>query len=263
MGRIHFFEIQDQPWCPQFIRDGITDFLQFHLNRGQRYESIVPLLRTALERIESNRIIDLCSGAGGPWPALLPKLSESRSLTVCLTDKYPNRKAFEQIQRGFGDAVQFCPDSIDVINVPNHTRGFRTLFTALHHFKQEQAQSIINDAVIKRQGIGIFEFTHRSVRGIAFMCLAPLGMLLFAPFVRPFRWSRLIFTYLVPLLPFALMFDGVVSCLRTYSPAELAALIGERGGSDFVWDIGEGRAAHSFLPVTYLIGYPREKNKNN
>ncbi len=260
MGRVHFFEIQDQPWCPRFIRDGITDFLQFYLNRGHLYGPIMPLLATALERMKSNRIIDLCSGAGGPWPALLPKLSETCSFSVCLTDKYPNTRAFERIRGELAGPVRFFGESVDAMKVPRHAEGFRTLFTSFHHFRKEQALSIIRDAVLQRQGIGIFEFTHRSVRGVAFMCLAPLGMLLFAPFVRPFRWPTLIFTYFLPLLPLALLFDGVVSCLRTYSPSELASLVADLDRSDFVWNIGENRGSGSFLPVTYLIGHPGEKN---
>ena len=32
-----------------------------------------------------------------------------------------------------------------------------------------------------------------------------------------------IFTYLIPICPLAFAWDGFVSCLRTYSPAELRA----------------------------------------
>ena len=31
------------------------------------------------------------------------------------------------------------------------------------------------------------------------------------PFVRPFRWSRLLFTYVIPLIPLLVLFDGTVS----------------------------------------------------
>jgi hypothetical protein len=35
------------------------------------------------------------------------------------------------------------------------------------------------------------------------------------PWIRPFRWSRLLWTYVVPIIPAVLLFDGIVSCLRT------------------------------------------------
>ena len=51
-----------------------------------------------------------------------------------------------------------------------------------------------------------------------------MAQLLLTPFFRPFRLSRLVFTYLLPLIPLTTIWDGVVSILRLYSPAELLAL---------------------------------------
>ena len=39
-------------------------------------------------------------------------------------------------------------------------------------------------------------------------------VLLATPFILPFRWSRLFWTYIVPALPLVLTFDVVVSLLR-------------------------------------------------
>jgi hypothetical protein len=75
------------------------------------------------------------------------------------------------------------------------------------------------------------------------------------PWIRPFRWSRLLWTYLVPIIPLAMLFDGVVSCLRTYRPEELRAMVEKLTGREYGWEMGElstGRA-----PITYLIGYPQ------
>ncbi len=58
---------------------------------------------------------------------------------------------------------------------------------------------------------------------IVSMLFVPLGALLVTPFIRPFRWSRLVFTYVIPVLPLLIVFDGIVSCLRVYSPDELRA----------------------------------------
>ena len=70
--------------------------------------------------------------------------------------------------------------------------------------------------------------------------------------------SRLIWTYLIPVIPFVLWFDGILSCLRAYSPAELAQLISRLEGNDYQWEIGEvtGRLA----PVTYMLGYPTQQD---
>ena len=69
MRRLQFIEIIDQAWCPGFIREGITDQLQFFLNLGHYYDRLVGRLQKAIECSGAERIIDLCSGGGGPWEA--------------------------------------------------------------------------------------------------------------------------------------------------------------------------------------------------
>jgi hypothetical protein len=88
------------------------------------------------------------------------------------------------------------------------------------------------------------------------MFLTPLIVLLVTPMIRPFRWSRLFWTYAAPLVPLIVLWDGVVSCLRTYSPAELLELTEGLGGKGYLWESGEERQQRSPIPVTYLIGYP-------
>jgi len=88
------------------------------------------------------------------------------------------------------------------------------------------------------------------------MLFAPLFVLLAAPFIRPFRWSRLAWTYLL-VLPVVALIDGVVSCLRTYTPSELRAMTAQLHAPGYAWEVGEERARLLPVPVTYLIGVPR------
>ncbi len=76
------------------------------------------------------------------------------------------------------------------------------------------------------------------------------------PFLRPVRWRTLLFTYVIPIIPIGVLFDGVVSCLRTYSPAELQALVEPLQRNGYTWEVGEARGERSRLPITYLLGYP-------
>jgi hypothetical protein len=85
----------------------------------------------------------------------------------------------------------------------------------------------------------------------------PLAVWLLTPFIRPFRWSRLFWTYVVPVVPFAMMFDGVVSCLRIYNPNEMRAMAMEAGGEAFEWEAGTAYPPGSAIPIPYLIGVPR------
>ena len=118
---------------------------------------------------------------------------------------------------------------------------------------------MLANAVHQRQGIAIFEGTQHSVLALLSMLLVPLMVLLMTPFIRPLRWSRLLWTYLIPLLPLVVLFDGLVSCLRTYSVEELRDLVARLDANDYHWDIGTVKVTASPIPVTYLIGVPNEK----
>lgn len=115
----------------------------------------------------------------------------------------------------------------------------------------------MQDAVRQGQGIAIFEQTRRHLLALLLMLWLPAVAWLATPFLRPFQWRRLLFTYLLPLIPLVLCVDGLVSCLRTYSPAELRAMTARLEGPVYVWHVGRVPSPLSPLGVTYLIGYPR------
>ena len=258
MARIQLIEIIDQSWCPKVVRDGITDFLQFLLGWRNFYSPAAHLLGNALDQAGAERVVDLCSGAGGPWLHLVHALKENRQrvVQVRLTDRYPNIDAFKRIEKASAGAIRFESQSIDPTAVPSGIGDFRTIFSSFHHFPPSQAKTVIHDAVRNRQGIAIFEFTHRSFLAIMLYCFIPFIVMAFAPFIRPFRWSRLFLTYLIPVLPWLTWFDGTVSCFRTYSPSELRGMVREHEHEGYVWQIGEVSNGPSPFPVTYLIGYP-------
>jgi hypothetical protein len=257
MQRVQFIELHEQPWFPAFLRNDITDILQFALNLSKAYASIAPLLQRALKSAGNPSIVDLCSGGGGPWLDLSRRLKgETGDVHVSLTDKFPNHAAFKNAQARSQISINFYTDSVDARNVPDELHGFRTMFTSFHHFPPEEARAIIQNTVDARQGIGIFEVTRRTASGILLIILWSFVPFFISPFVRPFRWSRLLFTYLVPVIPFVLLFDGVVSCLRTYRPGELRELVGGLSANGYQWQAGEFRDSGLTIPITYLIGYP-------
>jgi hypothetical protein len=117
---------------------------------------------------------------------------------------------------------------------------------------------MLADAVAKGEGVGVFESGSRSPLTLLEALGTPLRILVLAPFIRPFRWSRLFWTYLVPALPLVLLFDVIVSCLRVYSAPELRDLTA--GLDRYHWDIGTVRIIKWIpIPLTYLIGVPSEK----
>jgi hypothetical protein len=259
MRRMQLIELHDQPWFPGFLRDQVTDALQLILHLVNSYRPIDARLRRALEKSGARQILDLCSGAGGPWLWLYKAFDrqDPSTVSVCLTDKYPNAPAFHRAQVASRNKIRFHAAPVDVAEVPRELDGFRTLFTSFHHFPPQRAQAILQDAVNRRQGIGIFEVSSRHLLTVVLAFLVPVADLIVTPFLRPFRWSRLLWTYAIPVIPLVLWFDGLVSCLRAYSPRELAELTGRLSfGGEYEWDIGQEQGSFLSPPVTYLIGCP-------
>ena len=141
MGRLHLFEFEDLKWLPKIFRRFITDLLAYQMDRFGIYHA-------AHEKIEE------------------VSLGLRRNINLVLTDKYPNVEAFETLRQSY---VQPITASVDAAKVLPHLKGFRTMFTAFHHFKPEQARNILQDAVHANMPIGIFEITER--KAASFMTL--------------------------------------------------------------------------------------------
>ena len=147
---------------------------------------------------------------------------------------------------------------VDARDVPAELNGFRTVFNAFHHFKPDDARAVLQSAVSARQPIGVFEIPERTIPiVIATMVFVPILVLLSTPFIRPFRLERLLFTYLIPLVPLTCFWDGFVSQLRAYTPDELRGLADSLGGVGYEWKAGKVSVAGSGPPnLTYLVGRP-------
>jgi hypothetical protein len=258
MRRIQFIELHDQSWFPAFLRDEVTDALQYGLSRFNVYAPAAPIIRSLLEATASRSIVDMCSGSGGPWLELSRTIQAGGVLQILLTDKYPNLRAFERIRAASKEQIEFRPESADAMRMPRELMGVRTIFTSFHHFPPKQGALLLRDAVEAGQPIGVFEITRRAPSAIAWIPAWALFALLCAPMIRPFRWSRLLWTYLLPVVPLVLLFDGIVSCLRSYRPNELLQIAKTVDGAEYSWGAGE-IAARAGGRITYLIGSPQSQ----
>lgn len=262
-------EILDLPWFPALFRNLATDALQVLWQFSTLYDPIVPRLYSAIAAVSTSRpgdIVDLCSGGGGPWLHISQQLESTYGLpvNVCLTDKFPNYEAFTHVHLQKKNSpcsrnrFTFIPDSIDAVHIPPELQGFRCMFSSFHHFRPSEAVSIFRNAIENGYGIGIFELANRNPKTLLSLCFIPFLILLLTPFIRPFRCSRLLWTYVIPMIPFVIFIDGIISCLRAYDLPELHEIVEQAkqtsSPSHYEWQIGEDR--NGLLPVTYIIGHP-------
>ena len=249
MSRMHLFEWEDQRWFPPFLRNAMTEFLAFLSHRTGMFQPVVPMILSALRHAPIQRIVDLGSGSGGGLAAIADQLkAEHGALELLFTDYFPN-------EHGVSVRESFHPVPVDARAVPSELTGLRTMFLSFHHFRPDEARAILQNAVDAAQPIATFEAQDRGIGSLLAMVFSPVTVVLVTPLIRPFSWKRLLFTYVVPVIPLCVMWDGVVSSLRTYAPVELQALIeGLEGGAKFEWTVGQVKSGPS--RITYLVGVP-------
>ncbi|NVK51574.1 MAG: hypothetical protein HWD85_01475 [Flavobacteriaceae bacterium] len=257
MARIHLFEIADFSWFPQFLRNYLTDFLQFLSNKTKMYKPVVPILKKGLQLSKTTQIVDLASGGGGGWIWLNTELQkEIPDLKILLSDYFPNISAFEYTKKQAFN-IDYTSKSVDARNVPSNLIGLRTQFLSFHHFKPKDAKQILQNAIDANTSIAVFEAQERSLPSILAMIFSPITVLFTTPFIKPFKLGRILFTYLIPIIPFVVFFDGIVSSLRTYSVKEMTNLVNQLVHKDtFHWDIGKVKAGPGV--ILYLLGTPKK-----
>ncbi len=259
MARIHAFEFEDQTWFPGLIREYMTDFLS-HMGGWSKipYQPFTERLAEAMQRTGDRRVVDLCSGGGGPALVIAGELRKrlARPVDVVLTDLYPRSSRLARGRATFPSWVELEAQSIDAQDVPDTLQGFRLLCNGFHHLKPEQARACLRDAVQKRCGIALVELTQRSALSMLQITLGTATQLVVTPFIKPFRWSRLFYTYALPIVPLCTLWDGIVSCLRVYEPDELRDLVSGLPESDYRREYGRLRVPKMPTELTYLIGTP-------
>jgi hypothetical protein len=258
---IRLLELHDIDCLPASLRDMFTDFISYFESLKMIYAPVANLIEPIAAKSESFKIIDLCSGAGSPAATVMnaSKPEIAGRMEILLTDKYPNMAAMKSISDNSNGRIKYIAEPVDALNPPENLKGFRTFFSAFHHFDETSAKAILADAVGKRQGIGIFEYTDRSM--IKFLIPFGIAMQLWLLFkfslLKPLRWQRFFWIFLIPVLPVMVFWDCFVSCMRSYSVKELEELAMPFSDCGYSWKTGRIESSMPFH-VTYLTGYPTD-----
>ncbi|KAJ3463785.1 hypothetical protein MRS44_008571 [Fusarium solani] len=260
--RVHLFEIDDQPWFPPSLRVIVQAILTKTWSMNLPIPSRSPAQIAASKLIQhldsslsSLRFVDFCAGAGGPSPLIERQVntylrnSNREEVDFVLTDIHPNIDAWARIASQ-SPRITYDSQSVDASRVPKRLTQskdgrdvFRLFNLAFHHFDDDLARRILKDAAERKQGFAIFELQDRSALSFMADLLLPIGVILSAPYYAS-KWrapSVFIFTWLIPVIPLVLIWDGIVSSLRTRDPGEVEALLRSCGADATGWEIRSGK----------------------
>jgi hypothetical protein len=210
MKRVFAFEFGDQKWVPKIFRRQLHELLQFQV--GLFYQALLPLLKNWIVENKIDQLTDLASGTGGPWHKFLPLIQKEKpNFSLQLSDINPIKNS----------AIPFIKHSVDLNNPSSWPAGALSIFTAFHHLKKEQIHYLLSKAVEENRPLFIAEFTERSSKRVLGMLFSFIAVWVHSPSVKPFTFTRFLFTYLLPVVPLIYLWDGAVSHLRSFSDQEL------------------------------------------
>jgi hypothetical protein len=261
MNRLHLFEFNDQQWMPRFATSWMTRIMHYCHEGSGDGRVWAPKLLEQMNRFGEPKIVDLCSGGGGPILGVAKILESEHGVRphITLTDIIPNLKSAKEINSTRENCV-YVTEPVDANNVPPELTGVRTVFSGLHHLPPDLAFSLLKNAFDSRQHIFIGETTKRCLRA---MRLYASAIRWFPKVAREFETTRAqrFFTYILPILPLMLGWDNVVSCLRTYSPEEVSRWFEQLESDDYHWEVGELWNPTLKTPYQYIMGYPVTKER--
>lgn len=225
MKRKQITQIINVGWFPKFLKTLIAEFLSWFVVKVNATKPFIPVIEDVLNKTNHNRIINIEFNVGAGIETVKPFLKDD--VTV---------------------------DSIHITNFNTSEKGVYLFVNSFHQLNSEKAKKILQDIVDSGNPVVVVEGNNDSLWQIVGMTVfVPLTVLLTAFFVKPFRISRIIFTYLIPILPIIIVIDGCIALLKLYNPTDLLELTSSLERNNYEWKAGKndnGRGGK----IMYLTG---------
>ncbi|CAL2090340.1 hypothetical protein [Tenacibaculum sp. 190524A02b] len=258
MKRVHLFEFEDLKWFPNWIRICMTRLITVMHKKFNTSEDMANLLAKLVKQTNRTKIIDLCSGSGGPMLdtiSSLKNIHKIESIELLLTDLYPNLEDAKRINEQ-NNHIHYRTNPLDATNIDNNIKGILTMVGSFHHMKPDLARKILIEVQNKKQPICIMEINKKFPIALwwLFIPLSAILCLFITPMVKPLTVKQIIFTYIIPIIPICFAWDAVITSGRIYRMEDLDILLKGLGNENYTWEKGiiEGKSEK-----IYLIGCPK------
>ena len=193
-----------------------------------------------------------------------------------LTDIHPHIEAWELACKK-SDHLHYVRSAVDAGNAPSNIlelagvphrkdkKIFRLFSLAFHHLDDDVAAKVLANTLATSSGFAILELQDRTVGSIlTVLSIAPL-MWLWSWYWFWGDWVHLFWTYVIPVIPFVLVFDGLVSSVRTRSEMEIFRLMkGLDGKESQGWKFESGEKTHTRFPtgkLGWFIGLKEDEKR--
>lgn len=208
----------------------MREFMTWFVNKVNAAKPFLPVINEGLQH--ADKIIALQMNIGGGFETLAPLLDKNIPV-----------------------------EEVSIRNFTADKKGLYVSVNNFHQLKPHEALDVLDKISDSGNPLVIVEGNNDSLwQAFGMTVIVPLSVLLTAPFVKPFRFGRLIFTYLIPVLPVVTALDGFIALFKLYAPADMDELVRKIQKRNYSWRSGKldnGRGGK----IIYLIGYPNDGAK--
>lgn len=240
-------ELEDYNWFPRIFRRFQGDFIGSIASWFHLYRPLLPVLKDMMDNNKIVRVQDLCSGSG--LPALYMQSSISGMDCMVLSDKFPPAR--------FADTagLTYLQETTDVLLLQPHSGVCYTMFNSFHHFSDEEQECIIGKMAASGSSFLFAEILEPGLLPLFKVILTTtLGQLLLMPFVRPFSLLRLCFTYIIPVNLCTILYDGILSVIRSKRVSQYRLLL--KGTANPGYSVIISKLKNQSGSMVYLQGRP-------
>lgn len=226
MRRKNIEQFSNKSWFPNVLKENIREFLNWFVLKAHATKPFIPLIYEGLSHSENKTLINVDFDLGAGIESVKPLLKDTIEI-----------------------------DNITVKEFNTDNKGLYTFINNFHQLNVKEAKQLLTQIAISKNPVVVLEGNNDSLWQIIGMTFfVPLTVLLMSPFVKPFRGSRLIFTYIIPILPLVIMIDGCLALLKLYNPNDLKELTSDIIVGNYKWQYGKkdnGRGGK----IIYLTGF--------
>lgn len=218
---MRLFEFGDLDCVPNWYHVYLREYLVFFYKVFGYYKLWVPAFTQFIKQTKAKEIMECCSGAGEPLVLIDAQLDrkEVGELNYFLSDIRPNPEVTKRFNQSENTRFHYIDKSVDVTQDLAEFDCPKVFINSFHHFTPDQVQKIMGYSFEHKNEIIILEYVRKSVMGVLSMVMGPIVVLLTLPFVVKLKDLPVMafFTYLLPIFPLMMLWDGVVSCMHEYS----------------------------------------------
>ncbi len=230
LHKILTFECNDSPRCPLFIRESILEVLGKSIRDAKVYDALTPEFVQFCADAKVDTVLEFGAGSGESTAIFMDALLQTEQAPphIYISDLYPMISVMTATCERYPQLLTMIPDSVDMCNPPETpAHNMRMVLSAFHHFDTESVRRFLVDA--QEQGVAVFiaePFTN-SLKAFfplflhGFTSLAWNGL-----FSLKSRVLKFLFTFIVPLIPMCLLWDGLISMIRMYDEDMLMDIVG-------------------------------------